>query len=934
MYRKIVCITLIILSSLTVAASSDDAIKDTDSNVIEPIIVFGIENNFPFSYQLDDGTKTGLYIDMWRLWSDVNDVAIEFRLTDFKQALDEMQTIRAIHSGLFKTDERAEWANFSMPIHHIRTGVLVQTSTNRAATLSEFMSHKVAVFSDTFQAQLLRDKYPELSLVLVSDTDTAVEKLRSGEVKALIGEVPFLEGILQQRALQGVLHLTEEVLATDQIHALTSKQFPKLQDLVNEGFDNIPVRELVALEKQWMPTHEPFFKKLVNFSELTLSEKKWLQSHNDFSRGADIYWSPFEYLSKQGDIVGIASDYLELIEAKLDVRFETNKQYDWNEALQAMKSGEVDIMSAIIRTPEREQFLNFTQPYFTTPTVIVTRKDTFFVGSMSHLNGKKVGLIKGYALSELIASDYPQIEIVDVDSIAEALAKVESREIDATINASPVINSAIDKYGTSNLIIAAASPYKFEVSMAVRKELQPLVPILNKAITSITDKERTMIANAWLPIQIDNNEQLKVIFVWLVPVLAILLIIIIYISGINSKLNTEISNRKRTENERLELEKQLHQSQKMEALGKLTGGIAHDFNNMLGIIMGYSELLNKADVPDMKLAHYAAQIHAAGERGVNLTTKLLSLTKNRSVNATEVDVNDVIRAQQDVLQKSLTVRINIELELASNLWSIRIDNSDLDDAILNLCINAMHAMEDITSQAVLTIRTQNIVFNQVVAKQHYLEQGEYVKLSILDNGCGMSDSVRQQIFDPFFTTKGEMGSGLGLSQVFGFVKRSAGSIIVTSEEGQGTSFDLYFPRYIGENEQSDTITTPDTEKLTGTESILIIDDEPALRTLVTEILTEQGYQCLQASNGREGLEMINNEPVDMVISDIIMPELDGIRLAGLLKENFPDVKILLVSGYTEVDGAEHTPDEYYENLIVKPFASNELLRRVRQILDS
>ena len=527
MLKKILSILVLIATTMLWAESSDQTESASSVvNTAEPIIVYSVENNFPFSYTLEDGTQTGLYIDMWRLWSKVNNTPIEFKLTSVREALDEMQTVRAIHSGLFKTEERAQWANFSNPIHHIRTGVLVQTSTARETTLAELQPYKVAVFRDTYQEEVLRQKHPELNLELVHETDIAVEKLRSGEVRALVAEVPFLEGILQQRGLQGVLHLTDEVLVTDQIHAITSKEYPDMQLLVNEGFDNIPVRELIALERQWMPTHEPFFKQMVNFSELTLSEKKWLQNHNDFSRGVDIYWSPFEYLSEQDDIVGISTDYLKLIESKLDVTFETNKKYDWNEALEAMKSGDVDIMSAIIRTPEREQFVNFTEPYFTTPTVIVTRKDTFFVGSMSSLNGKKVGLIKGYALSELIARDFPQIQVVDIESITEGLAKVESREIDATINASPVINFALDKKDYSNLIVAAASPYNFEVSMAVSKDLAPLVPILNKAIRSITDKERALIANTWLPIQVDTNEQLKIVLIWLVPVLAVLLIII------------------------------------------------------------------------------------------------------------------------------------------------------------------------------------------------------------------------------------------------------------------------------------------------------------------------------------------------------------------------------------------------------------------------
>ncbi len=382
-------------------------------------------------------------------------------------------------------------------------------------------------------------------------------------------------------------------------------------------------------------------------------------------------------------------------------------------------------------------------------------------------------------------------------------------------------------------------------------------------------------------------------------------------------------------------QEQLRRSQKMEALGKLTGGIAHDFNNMLGIVTGYAELLEEALHGQEKLENYARQIHRAGERGTKLTKKLLSFSRQNISEAEVVDINTVLQGARNLLEKTLTARIKLVYELADDLWSTRIDISDLEDAILNMAINAMHAMEEVGQ---LTIRTFNESINEVDAGLIKLASGDYVLLSITDTGCGMDEATIEKIFDPFFTTKGEHGTGLGLSQVYGFVERSGGVLNVYSDLGHGSQFTLHLPRYHGVNVHDKDNKVSRNNGLSGKEKILIVDDEPTLLELTAEILHKHGYQviCAKSSDhalSDHALQVLETESIDLLLTDVIMPEMDGYQLATIVQEKYPTIKIQLASGFTDDRHASMIDNDLHQGLIHKPYRQETLLKRMRELLD-
>jgi PAS domain S-box-containing protein len=383
--------------------------------------------------------------------------------------------------------------------------------------------------------------------------------------------------------------------------------------------------------------------------------------------------------------------------------------------------------------------------------------------------------------------------------------------------------------------------------------------------------------------------------------------------------------------EQKEMNDLVMRTQKMDALGKLTGGIAHDFNNMLGVITGYAELLQNNLSVDDKSNKYAQQIYRAADRAKKLTAKLLAFSRKESFSAAETDINQLLRDDQHMLERALTARIRLRYELEVDLWPVCLDRSTLQDAILNISVNAMHAIED-TGR--FTIRTQNISLDAEDVSQLNIKPGEYVVLSFADTGAGMDEATRQKVFDPYFTTNGDSGIGLGLSQVYGFVQQSSGAIHVSSQPGHGTQVVIYLPHCFSllpdESEQKATDSAWD---YSGDETVLVVDDEKALCGLAKEILINHGYKVLCAENGKKAFEILETERVDLLFTDVIMPGMDGYELASRVKKSYPDIIIQMASGFSNMHHESEFNEKLHQQRLLKPYSSKMLLHRVRELLD-
>jgi len=380
-------------------------------------------------------------------------------------------------------------------------------------------------------------------------------------------------------------------------------------------------------------------------------------------------------------------------------------------------------------------------------------------------------------------------------------------------------------------------------------------------------------------------------------------------------------------------EEQLKRSLKMDAIGTLTSGLAHDYNNSLGVIMGFSELLSEKLKNDPDSLEYLKLIRQAAERASGLTQKLMSITRKRTDLAEPVIINDLLSSDRQILAKTMTPQIKLTIKCEDNLWPVNIDRGCLDDAILNLSINAKHAMPE---GGELTLRTSNLDIDSLESQVLGITQGEYVKLSIADTGIGMPEDVISHIFEPFYSTKGEKGTGLGLSQVYNFVKESKGTIRVFSEPGVGTSFSIYLPRYQdGQAEaENDALLVDNKDEITCFASVLVVDDEKEITELVENILSSRGYKVFSASSVEEALDLLEKEKVELILSDVIMPGMDGFELAHIVRYTYPDIKVQLFSGCPDCKGKSVTDKNLAENILPKPFTTEKLLEKIQKLLTS
>ncbi|MEN3334596.1 MAG: hypothetical protein V7641_3961 [Blastocatellia bacterium] len=386
--------------------------------------------------------------------------------------------------------------------------------------------------------------------------------------------------------------------------------------------------------------------------------------------------------------------------------------------------------------------------------------------------------------------------------------------------------------------------------------------------------------------------------------------------------------------ERKQLEEQLRQSQKMEAIGQLAGGIAHDFNNLLTAIIGYSDLTLKPLKTEDPLRHYVGEIKKAGERAASLTRQLLAFSRKQVLQPKVLDLNEVVADLEKMLQRLIGEDIELRTVLDPKLGNIKADPGQIEQVIMNLAVNARDAMPQ---GGKLTIETANVAFDEEYVVRHIaVTPGAYIMLAVSDNGTGMDAETQARIFEPFFTTKEVgKGTGLGLSTVYGIIKQSGGHIWVYSEPGRGTTFKIYLTR-VGEDAQEYKQVDEQAEKLRGTETILLAEDEEIVRELTREVLEMYGYRVLETPNGGAALLLCERYegPIDLLITDVIMPEMSGRELANRLAQLRPEMAALYMSGYTDDAIVHHGILESDIAFLQKPFTPNALARKVREILDT
>ncbi|WP_294392397.1 hybrid sensor histidine kinase/response regulator [uncultured Sphingomonas sp.] len=388
--------------------------------------------------------------------------------------------------------------------------------------------------------------------------------------------------------------------------------------------------------------------------------------------------------------------------------------------------------------------------------------------------------------------------------------------------------------------------------------------------------------------------------------------------------------------ERRQVEDALRQAQKMEAVGHLTGGIAHDFNNLLAGISGSLEMMQirlaQGRLPDLERYMTAAQ--GATRRAAALTHRLLAFSRRQTLTPSSTDVNKLVHGMEDLIRRTVGPEVALETIGAAGLWRTLVDGNQLENALLNLCINARDAMPD---GGRLTIETSNGWMDRRAAAARDLDPGQYVKLCVSDTGTGMAKEVIERAFDPFFTTKPiGQGTGLGLSMIYGFARQSGGQVRIYSEVGEGTMVCIYLPRHLGDDEPAADQDRPvDLARALAGETVLVVDDEPTVRMLVVDALEDLGYAAIEAADGPEGLRILQSGArIDLLVTDVGLPGgMNGRQLAEAARAVRDDLKVLFITGYAENAVLNHGHLDHGMEVLTKPFSMDALAQRIRTLIE-
>ncbi len=666
-----------------------------------------------------------------------------------------------------------------------------------------------------------------------------------------------------------------------------------------------------------------------NFSrrELAGEELEWLKNNSTLSLGIDHSWIPFEYVNAQGKYTGLSSDYIALVEQELAITFQPDYKRDWNEAFEAVKLGSLDVIAAIARTDERAKYIHFTKPYISLPSVITTRKKAFYVQGMIDLLDKKVGVIKGYVFEENIKEDFPNIQLIGVKNVEQGLERLKNGEIDAFIGALAPINYQINKRNHTNIIVASFTPYKLELSIGVRKGLEPLIPILNKTLTSIDVKRKSKIANSWLSVAVDIGTSLKIIAFWGIPLFIGLSSITFYIFRANRRMQYEISERKKME---VSLKKAKQKAESAnQAKDNFLANMSHEIRTPMNAVVGMSHLLTESGLTDVQQGFNNTLQNSATSLLV-LIDDILDLSK---VEAGKLVLENLPFKLENVLKH---IKDQIMLIVDSDKIQINIEQStDIPEILHGDCIRLGQVLLNIANNAAKFTEKGSIDIE--VKALSKTENQISLQFCVSDTGIGISTEQQEKLFKTYSqadssTTRLFGGTGLGLTISRELCELMGGTIWMESEASVGSRFFFTATFNLNTDDTTDYVTKdkmePGQQKTRlFDKNILLVDDNQINLTVAKAILVNAGLNVDTAVNGQLAVQAVKESDYDAILMDIQMPVMDGFEATQHIRNELgkKSIPIIAVSANVMKSDVENSLKSGMNDHIAKPLKVDLLL---------
>lgn len=900
-----------------------------------PIIALGSDYKWPpFDFVDKNGVPTGLSYDYIQLISQKSGLKFKIYPAVWAETIQNMKDKK--YDGLtcaVKTEERDKFLSFTDPYLSVPMVIIANINNNDIKTLDDLKGKVVSINKGSYIHEWLQEKYPSIKLLPSTSNEDSLEMLSLGKVDAYIGNLAVSTYIMNQYLLNNLKIVAKLEEFQTSISLAIDKDKILLFNIIQKTLKAISPKEAQAINSKWSKTLETS-KELLNF---TPTEQAWIDKHKEIRYVIDNHFEPLEYLTKDGNThAGIASSYLTLISQKTGINFKRVPTNVWSNSVEKVNAHEADMYTCLTHTPQRDKVVNFTQPYIIMPQVFITRNDVKFITDIKELYGKKVALVEGYAQSELIQKEHPQIHAIIVKDIVDAFKAVVEGDAYAYIDLLPVASSYIQKSGFSNLKVSGISKYESEFRMALRNDWDSEgIAVLNKAMDSISEEERNSIYNQWVQVKYDKTIDYTIVF----QIVGFFLLIIMGTLFWNRKLSLEIEKRREVELALQELNKKLliatqEAQSATNAKSHFLSNMSHEIRTPMNSILGFAELLDEK-IEDKKLKSFIKTIRSSGESLLMLINDILDLSKiesgkfeiiNKATPIKKLLEETIATFSLQAEQKDLSLELQIDKEIPEVIF---VDAFRLKEIITNLIGNAL--------------KFTDVGFIKVVVEVHrvhkHLSKIDIV-ISVQDSGIGIPKDAQSKIFNIFEQQENQDarkygGTGLGLAISKKLATLMGGSLEVQSDVGKGSVFMLKLNNLDIASVQNDIVESDLALKYTAIDFqkaiILVADDVEQNRKLIKESFDGTLIEVIEAVNGQEAIDKVKIYPIDLILMDIRMPVLDGYSATRIIKESF-DIPIIALTASIMLEELTKIKEQRFDGYLRKPVSKNELFNELAKFL--
>lgn len=1013
-------------------------------------------------------------------------------------------------SAVVPTPQREEYMSFTTPYFDLRPVFVARSTYDYPIDLTNFGNKKIVVVKGWYHEDLLRKQYPYLKIHTVSTLLEGMRSVSEGDFDVLITDIIEASHIFNERLFPNLRVVADAPITANRIAFACRKEWTIFRGILQKALDSISEEQRKKISNRWislkndasskniicmyigmtllifvsgisiwqmrpqllwvlreikkMPleiplallilavmvalNHEMLFKTTEKKLVLTADEQLWISSHKNKLRIApDVFFAPIESIDNNGHQVGIAADYVALLEKRLDVKFNILKIDDWSENISLAKDRKVDIWSAAAATTKKHKFMTFTKPYLSLQTILLVNKGVNDTLRLNNAGGRRIAVVKGYYTHDYLSENFPKLSLHLVSDSKEGMRALAFHEVDGFFTDLATSSYLVEHDGFSMLHVAEIVDSKYNISFASRSDWPILSSILQKGLDSITPSERKEIYNKWIVYDISVPWLTKKFIYIAIVSVAIIVIIILWniilrrrvglktrqladsearykaifeyandgiflmdneiIEDCNAKalslfrcsrediigytplrfspekqdggglsieivfdriscayagspqlfewthlrndgtlfkaevsLNgLDVGDRRlilvfvRDITERKHMEESLFEAQKMESVGQLAGGVAHDFNNMLGGIMASAELLELELTSNKEATKYIDMIIKTAEKAARLTSKLLAFARRQPQVFSIVDIHQIINDTVTILGRTAGQAIKINTDLKAIIFMAYGNQNQLQSALVSLGVNSLHAMKS-GGTLTLSTRMRDLDKEFCSTSTFELKTGRYIEIKIVDTGVGIPEEILLNIFEPFYTTdEFGRGAGLGLAAVYGTVQQHHGAISVYSRVNHGTSVEILLPISCKHSHiHSEVKRVP----MSGSGSVLVVDDEMQMRVTAESILKNHGCSVTLCESGFAALSLMKEAPnaYDLIILDSVMPMMSGKECLEQLRVINPTVCVLLASTETMPQGLKDMAKYGLSGVVNKPFRMATLIEAVDKIIKS